>query len=78
MSIYQDYPLQECATLAEAYIMAGASVFQKWTCQHCGARQSMEQENQFFRSGRCEECNEYTVIKACSYAVIMPVRRKGP
>jgi hypothetical protein len=71
MPDYKDYPIMQCAEQAEAAIDAGAAVFQKWTCQNCGSRQTMDEPNKFFTSGRCEECQQITQITKCNYMVIM-------
>jgi ribosomal protein S27E len=67
---FNDYPLEECANEAIKYVKKGASVFQKWTCGHCGSRQTMEEKNQFYRAGICEECGKETVISRCNYTVV--------
>lgn len=65
---YNDYPILTVAAEAREKIdRLGATVWQKWTCQHCGSRQTMEQENTFYRSGRCEECGQVTLIEKCNY-----------
>jgi hypothetical protein len=75
MAEYNDYPLHECAAQASEHMRAGAEVFQKFTCRFCGSRQTMETPNVFYTSGRCEECNQITVIQNCNYAMIMKVHR---
>jgi hypothetical protein len=68
---YNDYPIEECMKTLEAmYATNPTFTFrQKWTCQHCGSRQTMEEEDTFFRSGECEECQQITIIKECNYQV---------
>lgn len=68
---YNDYPLQECADAAEKLAAKGLFVFQKFTCDGCGSRQTMDTPNQFFTSGKCEECGTVTDIKkkGCNYLV---------
>lgn len=34
----------------------GAQIYFKWTCLHCGNRQTFEEEGKFFLEGQCEEC----------------------
>lgn len=65
-----DHPFNEVAALAEEAVAAGATVHQKWTCAHCGARQTMEEANTFFKAGKCEECGEVTVIAKCNFLLI--------
>jgi hypothetical protein len=64
----RDYPINECLAAAEQLIRGGvADVYQKWTCQHCGSRQTMEEKNKFFASGICEDCKGTTIIQKCNY-----------
>lgn len=64
---YNDYPIEDCATQAYEHVAKGGTIHQKWTCRHCGSRQTMEEPNKFFRSGRCEECGQITIIEKCNY-----------
>lgn len=69
MPKYNDYPLQECADTVQAYIDNGMYVYQKFTCDHCGSRQTMGDANVFYKTGTCEECKKVTDIdkKGCNY-----------
>ena len=74
MSVKHDnYPLQECADAAEKILAdyPNAEVFQKFTCGHCGSRQTMMTPNEFHTSGLCEECDSVTDIvkNGCNYMV---------
>jgi transposase-like protein len=72
---YKDYPIDEVVAQVDQRIeQAGGFAYQKWTCQHCGSRQTMETKNVFHRSGRCEECDGITVIAKCNYIFIMGLR----
>ena len=64
---YNDSPIDEVAKLALEVIQHGGIIHQKWTCAHCGARQTMEVPNTFFRRGQCEECNQITPIIICGF-----------
>jgi transposase-like protein len=68
---FNDHPIEQCAAAAEKIVATtpNSRVYQKWTCRHCGSRQTMEQENSFYRSGICEECKETTIITACNYMI---------
>lgn len=69
---YNDYPLLEVATQAAEHLATGrANVWQKWTCAHCNSRQTMDQMNVFYTSGRCEECGKITQIEKCNYLLEM-------
>lgn len=69
---HRDYPLHECVRVAGSLIESGATVHQKFTCRHCGSRQTMEEPNKFYTSGRCEECSEVTDIRisGCNYLLV--------
>jgi len=77
MKEFKDYPLDKVVTEVNARISAiiagggTAYVHQKWTCRHCGSRQTMADRNTFHRSGRCEECNQITIIDKCNYLFVM-------
>lgn len=66
-----DYPLLDIAAEAAKHIDQGFTVWQKWTCGHCGSRQTMENPNVFYKSGRCEECGQVTIIEKCGYTLLM-------
>jgi hypothetical protein len=74
---YKDFPLEKVVKQAEDRInelrASGrhAFVHQKWTCKHCGSRQTMEEKNDFHRSGRCEECGQITLITKCNYVMMI-------
>jgi len=40
----------------ENVIKHGAEAYLKFTCLHCGSRQTMEKANSMYTSGECEEC----------------------
>ena len=67
-----DLPFYKIAEQAEQLIEAGASIYFKFTCQHCGARQTFDEVNKLFTSGSCEECGEVTslVENGCGYMVV--------
>jgi hypothetical protein len=69
MVTYNDYPLALCAEQVAPLIAKGIKVYQKFTCAHCGSRQTMGDANVFFLSGRCEECQKVTKITHCNYMV---------
>ena len=74
---FNDYPLLDIVKQADERIETlrqqgvEAYVQQKWTCGHCGARQTMEDRNTFHLSGRCEECSAITPIKKCNYLLVV-------
>jgi hypothetical protein len=70
---YHDYPLEEIAKAFDEHSKKGAQCFQKWTCAHCGARQTMPNPNVLYTHGNCEECQKQTDIriKGCNYLYTM-------
>lgn len=68
----KNYPFYQIALSCEEAITKGATIYQKWTCSNpkCGARQTMEQANKLFTSGKCEECNQISPIKECNFMMV--------
>lgn len=71
-----DIPFDNCVSLADNAIANGLIVYQKWTCDHCGARQTMDQPNVFYRSGTCEECNKVTDIEECGFMATVEINNE--
>ena len=74
MAEFVDFPFYECAAAAEKLVTEGGgkvNIHQKFSCSKCGARQTMEEPNKFFKTGRCEECGHMTNIEkqGCNYLV---------
>jgi hypothetical protein len=63
------HPFYECAEAAQMHMEAGARVFQQFNCSHCGAKQTMDDPNVFYKLGTCEECKQVTDIEkeGCNY-----------
>jgi hypothetical protein len=60
-------PWVEVLANANAKIAQGWVVYQQWRCQHCGAKQTMPDENAFYLFGDCEECGQRTDIKSAGH-----------
>jgi len=65
-----NYPLTECLQVAQRAREDGFDIHQKWTCSHCGARQTMAMPNIFYTSGECEECKNTSQITECNFMAI--------
>lgn len=67
-----DFPYDAVVTQAEALIRDGATVFQKFTCQKCGKRLTLDVPNIFLERGQCEVCGGVTDIRrtGCNFLVI--------
>jgi hypothetical protein len=74
MSEQIDYPFNEVVDEAARLVMRGFTVFQKFTCQQCRQRLTVDEPNSFHTTGSCEQCGALTDIKArgCNYLVIAP------
>ena len=72
-----NHPMYDCIRSADELISQGHTVHQKFTCEKCGSRQTIEIPNVFFTSGKCEECKHVTNIqlKGCNYLAILKTRR---
>lgn len=49
---------------ASVCIKAGANVYFKWDCLHCGSRQTFDTPNTFHVRGKCEECKNISDLLA--------------
>jgi len=56
----KDLPWDELLARADGAIASGATIYQKFTCANCGARQTMDAPNTFYQEGECEECRHIT------------------
>jgi len=57
------YPFKDVVANAERKIAQGWTVYQQFNCAHCGAKQTMDDPNKFYLTGRCEECGKITDIE---------------
>ena len=77
MAEYRDFPIKDVIKQVNergeqlAKMGIKMRVHQKWTCEHCGSRQTMGEQNRFFAAGTCEACGEVTIIKRCNWLAIM-------
>ena len=52
-------------------LAAGGTFHAKFTCKHCGARQTFETPNQFYTQGQCEECGKVSDLDKYGLIVVM-------
>lgn len=66
-----DYPFNDVVDTAGDLINRGYTVYQKFTCEKCGQRLTMDEPNKFFISGTCDKCGHETDIQkhGCNYMV---------
>ncbi len=70
---YNDYPLEEIGEAVEGHLAAGHDVYQKFSCEECGNRLTMEESGIFYEQGKCDKCGHVTDLTktGCNYMVIM-------
>jgi len=74
--IYRNYTLKECDAALSKHLAAIRSgrmtFFQKFTCDQCFARITMDEPNKLFVLGRCDECGHFTdlVKNGCNYLAV--------
>jgi hypothetical protein len=73
----KNFPFDEVVAEADELIGRGATVFQKFTCEKCGARQTIDVPNVFYKQGSCQECAHVTDCyrTGINYLVIMGPRQ---
>ena len=57
------YPFWEVAQSFKEAMDEGAECHQQFNCAKCGVKQTIEEANRFFQSGKCEECGHVTDIE---------------
>jgi hypothetical protein len=62
-----DLPIREIEKMANAQIDKGFFIWQKWTCAHCGSRQTMDKPNVLYLTGECQECKRISPIPYCGF-----------
>jgi len=76
---YKDHPFEEIVKAVEAKIKQGVDCFQKFTCENCGSRQTIDEPNVFYTEGICEECKHTTSMlkRGCNYMAIFSITPEG-
>ena len=71
----RDFPFEKMARQAERLVKDGFTVYQKFSCNGCGERLTMDVPNKFFQEGTCDKCDTVTNIerKGCNYCVTIAV-----
>jgi hypothetical protein len=62
-----DKPIKVIAAMADEQIGKGFTIWQKWTCLHCGSRQTMDVPNVLYTSGKCQNCGVVSAISECGF-----------
>lgn len=73
-------PFYTVVANADQRMKDGWTIFQQWNCAHCGAKQTMPDENHFYKLGRCEECGGTTNIEhdGCNFMAVSGGKMKAP
>lgn len=73
------YPFDEVAENTRSKMKGGATIHQQFNCCKCGVKQTIEEKNKFFTSGKCQECGHVTDIKknGCNFMMIYEVSATG-
>jgi rRNA maturation protein Nop10 len=68
-----DHPFDETAKSAKEWCDRGQVIYQKFSCEQCGVRQTISVPNRFYTHGTCEECGFTTDIrkKGCNFMLVL-------
>lgn len=72
------HPFYKVQLNFEQKVSEGALCFQQWTCDACGAKQTMDQANGWYLEGGCENCGWATDLrlKGCNFLLLQGVNAK--
>ena len=73
-SKHKDKPREEIVAMAEEILSAAdgkAKVYFKFTCAHCNARQTFQEENTLYDTGTCEACGKVTTITEAGFMLVL-------
>lgn len=64
-----DYPFDEIVEAVERHAQNGFNCYQKFTCEKCGERLTMDIPNMLFERGTCDKCGHISDIRknGCNY-----------
>lgn len=73
-----DYPIEEVIKNMERLIASGHTCWVKFTCVHCGSRQTDAIPNRYCLGGyTCEECGKVTHPTAINFMAVLKINA-GP
>lgn len=80
MPDYKDYPIEKCQERIDKIFekRPDARFYQKFTCENCGNRLTIEEPNVFYTQGRCDNCDHVTDLRkrGCNYMMVLGLRIK--
>ena len=64
-----DKPFLQIVKECQNILNHNCHFYQKFTCENCGSRQTIDDEDKLYTKGQCEECNHITNLqeKGCGY-----------
>lgn len=68
----KDYPFNEIKAAVEDLSAKGWECYQKFTCERCGQRLTMDEPNTLYKTGSCDQCGHITNIakNGCNYLLV--------
>lgn len=68
-----NHPFEQVLMKATQLALGGAWLFQKYDCEHCGQRLTMDDANVFYTHGACDRCGRLTDIRkaGCNYMIVL-------
>jgi hypothetical protein len=75
----ENHPLETVAASAKTVADSGGWVYQKFTCEACGNRLTIDVKNTFYTKGSCDQCGHITDITktGCNFLAVWPLTEKG-
>ena len=77
MPEHRDLPREQIMKMAEDTVNRigpGATVHFKYTCEKCGTRQTFEDANVLYESGKCSECGHEQTVERAGFDLMFPLR----
>lgn len=69
----RNYPWSDAIKAAEDLANDGHAFYQKFTCEKCNARLTMEQVNTFYTHGKCDQCQHITDIRETGFNYLLVI-----
>lgn len=65
----RDKPFNQIVEECQNILNHNCHFYQKFTCENCGSRQTIDHEDNLYIKGQCEECGHITNLqeKGCGY-----------
>lgn len=75
-----DFPLEDVARQCGEHQRLGRMFWQKFSCEKCGERNTIEVPNQLYAQGTCSDCGHTTDLRVtgCNFLLAFQVVRPVP